>query len=147
MKIKEQLTADLKEAMRDKDEQRRNTLRLLLAAVKQLEVDQRKTLDDEEVQALLMKQAKQRQESIAAYEAADRADLAAPEKGELAIIEAYLPQMMTREEIETLAKEVVAEVGADGPRAMGMVMGKLMPRLKGQADGRLVNEVVRDLLK
>ena len=148
MGIREDMTADLKQAMRDKDNNTRDTLRLLLAAVKQAEVDGGKTLDDSAVQAIVTKQAKQRRESIDAYESAGRTDLSEPEKLELAVIEKYLPQMMGRDEIEAIAKEVFAETGAEGPRAMGAIMGKLMPKIKaaGQADGKLVNQVVRELL-
>ena len=148
MGIREDMTADLKQAMRDKDNNTRDTLRLLLAAVKQAEVDGGKTLDDSAVQAIVTKQAKQRRESIDAYESAGRTDLSEPEKLELAVIEKYLPQMMGRDEIEAIAKEVIAETGAEGPRAMGAIMGKLMPKIKaaGQADGKLVNQVVRELL-
>ena len=117
-----------------------------MAAIKQVEVDRQTDLDDEEVLALLMKQAKQRQESIAAYEEAGRLDLVKPEQAELAVIERYLPQMMDRAEVADAARKIIAEVGADGPRAVGMVMGKLMGQLQGKADGRLVNEVVRELL-
>lgn len=146
MGLRDQLNQDLKEAMRARDNAVRDALRLILAAVKQADVDQQTTLDDEGVQALLMKQAKQRQESIIAYEEAGREDLAAPERLELQVIEKYLPKMMSRDEIMTLATQIVAEVGGDGPRAMGAVMGKIMPQVKGKADGRLVNEVVRELL-
>ncbi|MEM9774368.1 MAG: GatB/YqeY domain-containing protein [Chloroflexota bacterium] len=148
MGIKEEITADMKQAMRDKDNQTRDTLRLLLAALKQAEVDGGKDLDEAATQAIIMKQAKQRRESISEYEKANRNDLADPEKAELAVIEKYLPQMMGREEIEVLAREVIAEVGADNPKMMGAVMGKLMGKIKaaGQADGKLVNQVVRELL-
>ena len=148
MGIKEEITADMKQAMRDKDNATRDTLRLLLAAFKQAEVDGRKELDENASQALVMKQAKQRRESIDEYEKAGRTDLADPEKAELAVIEKYLPQMMSRDEIEALAREVIAEVGADNPKMMGAVMGKLMGKIKaaGQADGKLVNQVVRELL-
>lgn len=148
MGIKEEITADMKQAMRDKDSQTRDTLRLLLAALKQAEVDGGKELDENTSQAIVMKQAKQRRESITEYEKAGRKDLADPEKAELAVIEKYLPQMMGRDEIEKLAREVIAEVGADNPKMMGAVMGKLMGKIKaaGQADGKLVNQVVRELL-
>jgi uncharacterized protein len=144
---KERLQADIREAMKAGDDQQRNTLRLMLAAIKQEEVDRQEELDEAGVQAVLAKQAKQRRESIADYEAADRAEMAAQEQAELAIIEAYLPQMMSREEIEQVATAVIAQVGATDIKSMGAVMGQLMPQLKGKADGRLVNEVVRELLQ
>ena len=146
MSILETIKADLKTAMKAKDAQTRDTLRLILTAVKQIEVDKKKELNDEDMQSLLMKQAKQRRESIAEYEKAGRTELAEPEKIELAVIEKYLPQMMSKEEVTAIAKEVIAEVGASDPRAMGQIMGKIMPKVKGKADGRLVNEVVRELM-
>ena len=148
MGIREEMTANLKEAMKSKDNATRDTLRLLNAAIKQIEVDGGKALDEEGVQAVLMKQAKQRRESISEYEKAGRTDLSDPEKIELAIIEKYLPKMLGRDEIEAIAKTVIAEVGADNPKMMGAVMGKLLPKVKeaGPADGKLVSQVVRDLL-
>jgi uncharacterized protein len=147
MAIKEQLHSDLADAMRKGDSEKRNTLRLLLAAIKQTEVDEQKSLDDVEVQAVLAKQAKQRRESIAEYEQAGRLDLADQEQAELEIIESYLPQLMSREQIAEIAGKTIVDVGASSPKDMGKVMGRLMPQLKGQADGRLVNEVVRELLQ
>ena len=147
MTLKEQLHLDMVDAMRAGDNEKRDTLRLLLAAVKQAEVDGQKTLDDNGVQAVLSKQAKQRRESIADYEKAGRNDIAELEKAELSIIESYLPTMMSREEIVELAKQTVSRVGASGPQDTGRVMGSLMPQVKGKADGRLVNEVVRELLR
>lgn len=146
MSTKDQLRSDLEEAMREGDQDKRNTLRLLLAAVKQTEVDEQKTLDDAAVLVVLNKQAKQRRESIADYEKAGRSDLAEQEEMELNIIETYLPQQMSKEQIEEIATKVIANVGAQGPKDMGKVMGQLMPQLKGKADGRLVNEVVQELL-
>ncbi|MGW8318454.1 MAG: GatB/YqeY domain-containing protein [Candidatus Promineifilaceae bacterium] len=147
MALKERLQSDMVEAMRAGDVRRRDTLRLLLAAVKQEEVDEQTVLDDEGVQAVLLKQGKQRRESIADAEKAGRPELAEHEQAELQIIEGYLPRMMSADEIRAEAAAVISEVGATGPQDMGRVMGRLMPRLKGQADGRLVNEVVRDILQ
>ncbi len=147
MGLKEQIRSDMADAMRSGDTQRRDTLRMLAAAIKQVEVDDQTTLDDAGVLAVLNKQAKQRRESIAEYEKAGRADLVASEQDELVIIESYLPQMMSREEIAAIAAPIVAELGASGPKDMGKVMGRLMPQVKGKADGRDVNEVVRALLQ
>ncbi len=147
MSLKEQLRDDMAAAMRAGDSETRNTLRMLLAAIKQIEVDDRTELDGAGVQSVLTKQAKQRRESIADYEKANRSEMAANEKMELAIIERYLPQMMGADEIKALAAPIVAEFGAAGMKAMGQVMGKLMPQVKGKADGRLVNQVVRELLQ
>lgn len=147
MNLKDQLRADMATAMRDGDNDKRNTLRLLLAAVKQTEVDDQVTLDDAGVQVVLTKQAKQRRESIDDYEKAGRAEMAANEKMEMTIIESYLPQMMGKEEVKALAAQVIAELGITDMKGTGQIMGRLMPQLKGQADGRIVNEVVRELLQ
>jgi hypothetical protein len=133
--------------MREGDTDKRNTLRMMLAAVQQIEVDDQTTLDEEGVQAVLSKQAKQRRESIEHAENAGRLDLVEEEKVELAIIEAYLPQMMAEDDIRLVAGEVIAEVGATSMKDMGRVMGQLMPRLQGQADGGTVSSVVRQLLQ
>lgn len=146
MSVRERLTADMKTAMKEKDTQTRDTLRLLMAAIKQVEVDDQKTLTDDEINKVLAKQAKQRRESIADYEKAGRDDLADVEKADLVVIERYLPKMMSREEVHAIASKVVAELGVTDPKGMGQVMGKLMPQVKGKADGRIVNEVVRDIL-
>lgn len=147
MDLKEQLRADVATAMRAGETQRRNVLRGVLAAIKQAEVDGRQTLDDEGVQAVLRKEIKQRQESIADYEKAGRPADVEEQRQEIAIIEGYLPKMLSREEIVAMAKGVISDLGVTDVKGMGQVMGRLMPQLKGQADGRLVNEVVRDLLK
>jgi uncharacterized protein len=125
---REQLQADIREAMKSGDDERRNTLRLMIAAIKQEEVDRQTELDEAGVQAVLAKQAKQRRESIADYEAAGRTEMAAQEKSELAIIEAYLPQMMSREEIEQLATAVIAQVGAVDSKSMGASWAGSCPR-------------------
>jgi len=146
MSIKEQLKQDTIAAMRSGDSERRNTLRMLSAAIKQVEVDSRTELDDEAVLNILTKQAKQRRESIADFEKAGRAKMAAEEKQELAVIETYLPQMMGLDEVKPIAAKLIAELGVTNMKGMGQVMGKLMPRLKGKADGRVVNQAVRELL-
>lgn len=147
MALKEQLQRDMATAMREGDNEKRDTLRMLLAAIKQVEVDERTTLDDAGVQAVLNKQAKQRRESIADYQKARRPQLVEQEEYELEVIQSYLPEMMSREEIKAEAAAVIAELGVNDISGMGQVMGKLMAQLKGKADGRLVNEVVRELLQ
>jgi uncharacterized protein YqeY len=146
MSLKEQLKQDTIVASKAGDNQKRDVLRMLQAAIKQVEIDDRVTLDDAGVQQVLIKQAKQRRESLDEYTKAGRDDLAVQEKYELEVIKGYLPQMMSREEIEVLVKQVIVETGAVSPKDMGKVMGKLMPQVKGKADGRLVNEVVREQL-
>lgn len=147
MSLKTQLKTDLATAMREKDTEKRDTLRMLLAAIKQIEVDEQTTLDEVAVQAVLEKQAKQRRESIDFAEEAGRSELAEKEREELQIIEAYLPRKMSEDEIRAVAAAVIAEVGATGMKDMGRVMGQLMPRLKGNADGAVVSAVVRQLLQ
>jgi uncharacterized protein YqeY len=147
MNLKERLHADLTTAMREGNAQRRDVLRMMLAAIKQVEIDDRKVLDDEGVQEVLRKQVKQRQESIADFEKAGRPADVERERAESVIIEIYLPQMMSREEVEQIAKSIIDELGVTDTKSMGQVMGRLMPHVKGKADGRVVNEVVRDLLQ
>jgi uncharacterized protein YqeY len=151
MGLRDQLMDDLKEAMRQRDERRKTTIRSVIAAIKKAETEldssgERVSLDDEDILAIIAKQAKQRQESIAEYQRGGREDLVAEEEAELAILQTYLPQQLTREEIETEARQVIAEVGASSPRDMGKVMKPLMARLRGRADGKEVNQVVRELL-
>lgn len=146
MTLSEKLRTDMATAMKQADNETRDVLRMLLAAIKQVEVDEQTTLDDNGVVAVLAKQAKQRRESIADYEKAGRLELVAQEQAELAIIESYLPQLMDREAVKAVAAQVIADLGVSDMKGMGQVMGKLMPQLKGQADGRIVNDVVRELL-
>ncbi len=147
MDLKEQLRTDMTAAMRAGDAQRRDVLRMVMAAVKQTEVDTRVALDDAGVQDVLRKQIKLRHESIADYTKAGRPGEVEREMAEIAVIEGYLPQMLTREEIEQLARVAIAEAGVTDLKGIGQVMSRLMPHVKGRADGRLVNEVVRGLLQ
>ena len=148
MGLKDQLNEDLKEAMKAGDELRRRALRSLLAAVKQVEVDTRPAggLDEAAIAAIIQKEAKSRRESIADAQKAGRDDLVADNEAELRLIESYLPQRLTREELIELARAAIAEAGATGPKQLGAVMKLLTPRTKGRADGKLVNDVVRELL-
>lgn len=146
MSLKEQLKQDTNEASKSGDTQKRDILRMMQAAIKQIEIDDQVTLDDAGVLQVLTKQAKQRRESIAEYSKAGRDDLVGQEEYELGIIETYLPQMMSKREIEVLVKQAIADTGATSSKDMGKVMGKLMPQVQGKADGRLVNEVVRQQL-
>ena len=143
MSLKEQMQNDMKIAMREGQTDKRDALRLLLAAIKQTEVDSGKTLDDNGVTDLLMKQVKQRRESIADYERGGRVELAQKELGEVTVIENYLPKMMSREEIENVVAAAIGELNITSNKEMGRLMSHLMPLVKGKADGRLVNEVVK----
>lgn len=146
MSLKDELTEDLKQAMRQGDEQRKSTLRLVMAAVKNAEIEKRRELDEGELLAVIAKEAKQRREAIAEFEKGGRPDLVGREKEELQILLDYLPQQLGREEIEAQARQVIEEVGATSPAQMGPVMRRLMPMMKGKADGHLVNQVVKELL-
>jgi len=151
MGLREQLMADLKEAMREKNEARKRTIRSVIAALKQAETQldssgQRASLDDAGILALIAKQAKERQESIDAFRSGGRDDLVAQEEVDLALLEAYLPRQLNQEEVEAEAREVIDEVGASGIQDIGKVMKPLMARLRGRADGRLANQIVRELL-
>jgi len=147
MDVREQLKSDLATAMRQGDSDKRNVIRMLLAAVQQVEIDDRVELDNDGVIAVISKQAKQRRESIKDAETAGRSDLVEEEQMELAICESYLPQMMTAEEITPIAQQVISDTGATGMQDTGRVMGQLMPQLKGRADGGLVSGIVRSLLQ
>lgn len=140
------LQADLKEAMRAQDRRRLSVIRMALNAIKQEEIDRQVKLSAEEAAAVLMREAKKRRESITEAEQAGRLDVASEEQAELAILESYLPRQLSTEEIADLARAAIREVGASSPKDIGNVMRVLMPRLKGQAEGSLVNQIVRDLL-
>lgn len=146
MSLKERLQEDLKAAMKSGNVQRRDALRLLTSAVKQEEVDGQKALTDDDMIALLMREAKKRRDSIEEAQRFGRADTLEKEQFELSLIESYLPQQLTREELEAEVRRAIEESGAKSAKEMGNVMKILMPRVKGRADGKLVNEVVKALL-
>jgi len=178
MGLREQLMDDLKQAMRQQDERRKVAIRSIIAALKQAETElsprgeealkkilamqeagypieiesipaaERISLSDDDILALIAQQARQREDSIAAYRKGGRQDLVAEEEAELAVLRTYLPQQiqMTREQIESAVRQVIAEIGDSVPKDMGSVMKPLMARLKGRADGRLVNHIVREML-
>jgi uncharacterized protein YqeY len=146
MSLKEQLANDLKDAIRQRDEARKIAIRLTLTSIKTSEVEKGSELDDAAVLAQIAKQVKQRKESIDAYKEGGRRDLVAKEESELAVLQAYLPKQMSREEIVQAAREVIAELGASGPADKGKVMPVLIKRLAGRAEGREINEVVTETL-
>jgi len=146
MSLKAQITEDMKTAMRAKDSARLGTIRLLQAAMKQREVDERIELDDVAIIAIVDKLIKQRKDSITAFETANRTDLADIEKAELEVLKVYLPQRMSAEEITAAVQAIVAEVGATGPGDMGKVMGKVKTDLAGKADMGLVSAAVKAAL-
>lgn len=149
MTLKDRITAEMKDAMRARESARVSTLRLLLAAIKQREVDERKTLTDADVIAIIDKMMRQRRESIAQFDAGNRPDLASAERAEIAILETYLPQPMTDAEIDAAVDEALQHAraaGAAGPALMGKVMGALKPRLAGRADMAQVSAKVKSRL-
>jgi uncharacterized protein YqeY len=146
MSLKQRINDDMKNAMRAKDAERLGTIRLLLAAMKQKEVDERVELDDAMVVAIVDKLIKQRKDAAQQYEAAARADLADKEKAEIVVLEAYLPQRLSADEIAVAVKAIVVELGASGPGDMGKVMGVVKQRLSGQADMGQVSAAVKAAL-
>jgi len=146
MSLKQRLQEDLKEALRARDKRRKSVIRMALAAIVNAEVEHGGELDDASVTAVLQKQSRRRRDTIAELQQANRPGLLAEEEAELTILEEYLPQLLSREEIAEKARQIIAEIGATGMGQMGLVMRPLMSNLKGRADGRLVNEVVRELL-
>jgi len=146
MSLKDTITDDMKTAMRAKDAPRLLTIRGLLAAIKQREVDDRIVLDDAAVVAIVDKLVKQRKDSIAQFSAGNRQDLVDKESAELAVLEGYLPQRLSADEIAREVAQVVADIGASGPGDMGKVMGAVKARLAGRADMALVSAAVKQAL-
>lgn len=146
MSLKDRITDDMKAAMRAKDAERLGTIRMLTAAMKQKEVDERVELDDAAVVAIVDKLIKQRKDSIEAFEKAGRQDLADKEKSEMAVLQAYLPARLSADEIAAEVRAIVAETGAKGPGDMGKVMGAAKARLAGKAEMGQVSAAVKAAL-
>ncbi len=144
--LQKKITEDMKQAMKSGDTVKRDTLRLLLSSIKNAEGAKMESLDEGEVLSVISKDVKRHLESIDAYKKGDRTDLVTKEEAELKILQSYLPEQLSRDEIVKAVKEVIAAVGAAGPGDKGKVMQQLMPRLKGKADGKVINEVVMELL-
>lgn len=144
--LKQRITEDMKAAMRAGEKTRLGTIRLILSAIKQVEVDTRKTLDDNDVLAILDKMVKQRRESISQYEKAGRDELAAQEQAEIDIIQGYLPEQLSEDEIDSLIDEAIAQTGANSLRDMGKVMGILKPKMQGRADMGAVSARIKQQL-
>ncbi len=146
MALLDQLNSDLKSAMRAREELKMSVLRLLLSAINYAEIAQQKKLDDGGILQVIQKEIKQRRESIEAFEKGNRPELAAKEKAEMVMLQAYVPAQMGRDEILAIVQKVIDEVGAKGPGDKGKVMQKLMPQVRGKADGNEVNGIVTELL-
>ena len=146
MDLREQLMADLRTALRDRDTVRKSAIRMVTAALKNARVEKNADLTEDEMIAVLAKEVKQRRNAMAEFEHAGRQDLVASESAELAVLGAYLPEALSEGKLVELARQVIAETGANSPKQMGQVMGALMPRVRGRADGRQVSQIVRELL-
>ena len=146
MGLEEQLRQDLKSAMRARDARRKSALRMVLTSIQLAEVEQKGTLTDEVIIGLIRKEVRRREDALDIIRKAGRDDLVEEEQAELEILKPYLPQLLGEDEISVIVKEVIQEVDASSPADFGKVMRVLMPRVKGKADGRMVNQAVRDLL-
>ncbi len=146
MSLKEKLADDLKSAMKNKDTVRKNTVQMIRAGVLQLEKDQKITLDDDGVLDVIAKQLKQRRDSLPDYEKSGRDDLIAELKAEMDVLMEYLPQQLTREELEAIVQQAIQDTGASTVKDMGKIMAAVMPKTKGRADGKVINEIARQML-
>lgn len=146
MSLIDQLNNDLKESMKSGDKFRTETLRGLKSAIKYVEIDTDGEMSDQDVEAVIAKQAKQRRDSIEEFKKGGREDLVEQEAAELAILETYLPEQMSEEEIRAMVETAIAELGVTDIKGMGQVMQRVMADLKGQADGKVVNKIVRECL-
>lgn len=146
MGLAERLDADMKQAMKDKDKVRLSTIRMIRTAIKNTEIDQKKTLTDEEILDVLNRELKQRRDSLQAFEAGGRSDLVDQVQQEIAVLQAYLPEQLSEEELRVIVLETIQETGAVAKKDMGKVMSALMPKIKGRADGKLVNQLVQSHL-
>jgi uncharacterized protein YqeY len=146
MALREKLDEDLKSAMRAKDSLRMNTVRALKSAVKYREIELMKPLDDAGILGVMATEIKRRRDSVEQYRAGNRADLADKEEAEIKILQEFLPQQLTPAEVEAKVIEVIARVGAQGPKDMGAVMKALLPDVQGRADGKVVSELVKQRL-
>ena len=144
--MKEQLLNELKDAMRNKDELRKNTITMLRSAILQVEKDNQKELNDEEIQIIVSKEVKKRKESIDDFVKGDRLDIVEELNKEIEILSKYLPEQLSEEEVEKLVKESIEKVQATSAKDMGKVMQDLRPKISGKADGKLVSDIVKNLL-
>ncbi|ABR49181.1 GatB/Yqey domain protein [Alkaliphilus metalliredigens QYMF] len=147
MSLKAQLANDLKEAMKNKDTLRKSVITMIRSDIKQVEVDQRIELNDEDIIEILSKQAKQRRDAAVEFRKGNRQDLVEEVQQELEVIMSYLPEQLTPEEVAQVVDETISEVGAASIKEMGKIMAAVMPKLKGKADGKIVNQIVRERLQ
>lgn len=149
MSIKEQLTEDMKTAMKDREagKLRLSVIRMVRSNIKNTEINEKRELNDDDVLAVLMKEVKMRQDSLEEFKKADRQELVAQAEEEIAILKKYLPAALSDEELKAIVAEVIAQTGAAGPKDMGKVMPAVMAKTKGRADGKRISAMVRELLK
>ncbi|NMB28320.1 MAG: GatB/YqeY domain-containing protein [Tissierellia bacterium] len=147
MSLKKKLMEDLKTSMRNKDTVRKNTITMVRAAIKQIEVDERVEIDDERILEIISKQLKERNNAIEDFKKGERQDLVDITKKEIEILLDYLPEQFTEEELEKIVAETIDEVDAKSMKDIGLVMKSVMPKVKGRADGNAVNKIVRSMLK
>ncbi|RAU99255.1 GatB/YqeY domain-containing protein [Paenibacillus sp. YN15] len=146
MTLNDRLNEDMKQAMRSQDKFRLSVIRMVRSSIKNIEIDQRKTLDDQDVLDVLNREIKQRRDSLQEFEKAGRQDLVDQVTKELDILTAYMPKQLSEDEVKAIVQQTIQEVGASSKADMGKVMGALMPKVKGLADGKLVNQIVSQLL-
>ncbi|MEV2463522.1 GatB/YqeY domain-containing protein [Paenibacillus larvae] len=146
MSLSERLNEDMKQAMKSQDKFKLSVIRMVKASIKNLEIDQHKTLDDNEVLDVLSREIKQRKDSLQEFKQAGRDDLVQKLEAEIAILMEYMPQQLSEDEIKVIVQQTIQEVGATSKADMGKVMGALMPKVKGRADGKLVNQLVQQSL-
>ena len=147
MDLSQRLNEDMKQAMKSQDKFKLSTIRMVRSAIKNLEIDLKRTLDDNEVLEILGREIKQRKDALQEFEKAGRDDLAVTLKAEIEIIGQYLPEQLTEEEIQVIVQQTIQETGASSKADMGKVMSALMPKVKGRADGKLVNQAVQQFLQ
>ncbi|MNT62292.1 glutamyl-tRNA(Gln) amidotransferase subunit E [compost metagenome] len=146
MTLNDRLNEDMKQAMRSQDKFRLSVIRMVRSSIKNIEIDQRKTLDDQDVLDVLNREIKQRRDSLQDFEKAGRQDLVDQMAQELDILTAYMPKQLSEDEVKVIVQQTIQEVGASSKADLGKVMGALMPKVKGLADGKLVNQIVSQLL-
>lgn len=149
MSIKDQLTEDMKQAMKDREagKLRLSVIRMVRANIKNVEINEKKELNDDEVLAILLKEVKMRQDSLVEFEKAERSELSEQAKAEIEILKKYLPEPLSDEELRVMVAEAISETGAERPKAIGKVMPAVMAKAKGRADGKRINQMVRELLQ
>ncbi|AOY77561.1 GatB/YqeY domain-containing protein [Clostridium formicaceticum] len=147
MSLKERLTNDLKEAMKTKDQLRKNVITLIRSEIKQIEVDKRVELEEQDIIEIISRQLKQRKDAAEEFEKGGRQDLVEQTQGEIAVLLQYLPQQLSEEEVTSIVEETISEMGVNSMKEMGKVMAAVLPKVKGRADGKTVNQIVKQQLQ